>query len=149
MELMRFTDPAEFYRRNRNLLEEAEPGPGAPAVPKATGDVLPPEGQARRVKLRSLPMPPEVAQEVKKHCRQLGVWRRKYVREVENDLMLQYYFGGQDVYLLPTAEGPVIIPIPERQRETPDLRNGDDSACGRRSDGPRHRRVLLQCQVRP
>ena len=52
--------------------------------------------------------------------------RRKYgwsQSEVEEQLKLQYYYGGQALYLLPTAEGPVVVPIEERFRDMPDLRS--------------------------
>jgi hypothetical protein len=67
------------------------------------------EGKPLWVVLRGLPTPPEVAQAVQRRCRQLGLWRRKYVQEVEDELKFQYYYGGQYVAYLRTDEGPVVV----------------------------------------
>jgi hypothetical protein len=98
---------AELYERLRDLLEReqaAEPR-AAPATSAA------PERPPTRVKLRDLPMPAEVAQAVTRHCQKLGLWRRKYVRQVEEELKLQYHFGGQYVACLPSGEGPVVVAV--------------------------------------
>ena len=42
-------------------------------------------------------MPPEVAEEARRYCKKLGLWRRRYIQDVEDELRLQYYFGGQAV----------------------------------------------------
>jgi hypothetical protein len=73
-----------------------------------------------RVKLRELPTPPEVAEEVKKSCRRVGFWRRKYVQQVEDELKLQYYFGGQAVSYLHTNEGPVVVAAGDRASDAYD-----------------------------
>lgn len=94
--------PAELYYR---------PGPGLPAeeVPRSA---LPPEvarGEPLRIKLRELPMPPEVAERARRYCKQLGLWRSKYVQGVEDEAKLSYYFGGQTVVTLRSKAGPIIV----------------------------------------
>jgi hypothetical protein len=54
-------------------------------------------------------MPPEAAERVRRHCKYLGVWRRRYVQEVEDQVKLSYYFGGQTVVTLRSIEGPIIV----------------------------------------
>ena len=52
-------------------------------------------------------------------------WCKKYgwgAKEVTDELKLQYYFGGQSIYLLRSPEGTIVVPIPECYRGTPDLR---------------------------
>lgn len=61
------------------------------------------------VKLRELPTPAEVAVEVDRYCKKLGLTRKRYRQGVEDDLKLQYYFGGQYVGFLRTDEGPVVV----------------------------------------
>jgi hypothetical protein len=107
----------EQYEQVRPLLEGGPPP--APTAEAAPAGPSAPEVPPRRIRLRDLPTPPEVVEEVKKWCRKYG-WRRQ---DVENDLKLQYYFGGQAVYILHLPEGPVVIPIEDRFRDTPDLRS--------------------------
>jgi hypothetical protein len=99
---------AELYERLRHLVEREKPeqGLGAQATP---GPVVAARERPVRMKVRALPMPPEVADVVKKHCRKLGFWRRKYVRQVEDELMLQYHFGGKYVAYLRSEEGPIVV----------------------------------------
>jgi hypothetical protein len=107
----------EQYERIRFLLEGSpEPGLSAPGTPAATPS--PGEGKPQRVRLRDLPTPPEVAEQAKQSCRKYG-WNRQ---DVEDQLKLQYYYGGQSIYILSTSQGPVVIPIEERYKDTPDLR---------------------------
>ena len=70
-----------------------------------------------RVKLRELPIPPPLAEEINKHCRRLGFWRRKYVQQVEEELKCQYYFGGQYVAYLPSEQGPIVVAAGTRESE--------------------------------
>jgi hypothetical protein len=109
--------PREQYEQVRPLLEGGPPP--APTAEAASADIPAPEAVPRRIRLRDLPTPPEVVEEVKKWCRKCG-WRRQ---DVEDETKLQYYFGGQLIYILHLPEGPVVIPIEERFRGTPDLRS--------------------------
>jgi len=110
----------EFYERGRFLPEgRPEQGPSAPvspAVPSAA------EAEPARVRLCDLPTPPDVLEEAERWCKKYG-WRgKKALGEVEEQLKLQYYYGGQAVYILRTDEGPIVVAIGERYRDTPDLR---------------------------
>ena len=95
---------AEAYQPVRDLVEGRQPEGPRPEAPASIA-----EGQPMRVKVRELPMPPEVAERVKKCCKKLGFWRRRYVAEVEDELQLQYHFGGQYVGILRSKEGPIIV----------------------------------------
>jgi hypothetical protein len=94
--------PAELYQRARTLPQGAAVPAGVPPGGGAGGEPL-------RLKLRELPLPPEVAEEARKYCQQLGLWRRRYVQDVEDELRLQYYFGGQAVVYLRSKDGPIIV----------------------------------------
>ncbi len=111
----------EQYERVRPLLEggteQVLPPPLPPAGPSAG------EGGPQRVRLRDLPTPPEVIAAAERRCRKYYLRGKKRRQEVEENLKLQYYFGGQAVYTLDTSEGLVVIPIPERYRGTPGLRD--------------------------
>jgi hypothetical protein len=109
----------ELYERVRPLLEggpERAPPSPSPAVPS------PGEGQPPRVRLRDLPAPPEVVEEAARWCKKYGWQGKKNRQEVEEQLKLQYHYGGQAVYILRTPEGAVVIPIGEQYKDTPDLR---------------------------
>jgi hypothetical protein len=80
-------------------------------------------GKAERVRLRDLPTPAEVAAEAERWCKKYGSRGQKGRREMEEQLKLQYYYGGQPVYIVRTPDGPVVIPIPDRYKDTPDLRH--------------------------
>jgi hypothetical protein len=96
--------PAEMYQRVRGFVEaRVEQGQRCEKQGEA------PVAQPMRVRLRELAMPPEVAAEVKKHCRKLGLWRQKYVAEVEDSLKIQYYFGGKYIAYLRSDAGPLIV----------------------------------------
>ncbi len=110
----------EQYERVRPLLEggneQVLPPPASPASSSAE------EGGPLRVRLRDLPTPPEVIEEVEKWCRKYRLRGKKRRGDVEEEFKLQYYYGGQAIYTLPTPEGLVVIPIAERSRGTPGLR---------------------------
>jgi hypothetical protein len=111
----------ELYERVRALIESGpEPAPLAPGPPPAESPAAAPPGEEkpRRIRLRDLPTPPEVAEEVEQYCKKYR-WNR---RETEEEIKLQYYFGGQPIYVLPSPEGTVVIPIEGRYRGMPDLR---------------------------
>jgi hypothetical protein len=94
--------PAELY----------QPVPAAPQGPAVPADAPPAGGaggEPMRIKLRELPMPPEVAEEARRYCKKLGLWRRRYIQDVEDELRLQYYFGGQAVVYLRSKDGPIIV----------------------------------------
>ena len=86
-------------------------GPVEPEVP-APRDGLPAEvarGEPMRINLRELPTPPEVAERIRRHCKKLGLWRRRYVQEVEDEIKLSYYFGGRYVAYLKSKDGPIVV----------------------------------------
>src|SRR5262245_43706981 len=102
---------SEQYQRVRGLVEGPEAGraPVLPPEPEPPKNPLIPEKGPMRVKVRDLPTPPELAAEAKRYCKQLGTCWRKDVLEAEDELKVQYYFGGQAVSYLRTKEGPVIV----------------------------------------
>lgn len=102
----------ERYERVRELMEH-----GLPAT-DFTSPCASKEKSPERVRLRDLPTPPEVLDEAERCCNRFA-WNRQ---EVVDQLKLQYYYGGQVIYRVRSAEGPVIVPVPERLRDTPDLR---------------------------
>jgi hypothetical protein len=110
----------EAYGRVPPLVEgNLVQGPSPPTAPTASAER---EEAAVRVRLDDLATPAEVTAETEEWCKKYG-WRGKTSRHaVEERLKLQYYYGGQGVYLLPTPAGLVVVPIPERYKDTPDLR---------------------------
>jgi hypothetical protein len=88
-----------------------------------TNETRPPGEEASvRVRLRDLATPSEVTEEAERWCKKYLWPGRKRRQEVEEQLKLQYYYGGQSIYLLDTPEGTVVVPIPERHKDTPGLR---------------------------
>jgi hypothetical protein len=106
----------------RGLVEGAEVGRAPVLLPKPEPPKNPliPEKGPMRVKVRDLPTPPELAAEAKRYCKQLGTCWRKDVLEAEDELKLQYYFGGLAVSRLHTAEGPVIVAAGRRDSDAYD-----------------------------
>jgi hypothetical protein len=80
------------------------------------------QAQVVRVRLRDLPIPPEVIEDVNYWYTRTGGGGKKRRQEIEEEFKLQYYFGGQAIYVMSSAEGTVVIPIPECLSGTPDLR---------------------------
>jgi hypothetical protein len=112
--------PAEHYQRFKDLEEGrgvAEPAPTTHGVSGTPSPAPAPNDGPLRVALRALPTPSEVAAIVQKRCQELGVWRRKYVQEVEDEFKLQYYYGGRCVAYLRTSEGPVIVAAGRRDSD--------------------------------
>lgn len=66
------------------------------------------------VALRSLPRTEELSAMVERHCRFYGV-RKKDRAHVEDDLLLQFHFGGGMVPIAMTPAGPLVLArrIPE------------------------------------
>jgi|GEM_PF-4668627 len=104
----------EKYERVRSLFEGAEQSSQLTPSPVSS-----PFQAEKRVRLHDLSTPPEVVAETERCCQRYG-WKRQ---QVEEELKLQYYYGGQAIYVLPTSEGPVVVPITERYKNTPDLRH--------------------------
>ena len=78
--------------------------------PKTPADPYPPAtAPAMRQFLKDLQLPPSLADEVDKSCRRRFFGRRRERREVEENIKLQYFFGGQDVAYVSTADGLVIV----------------------------------------
>ncbi len=72
-----------------------------------------PEG---RIWLRDLPLPAEAVPHVEEYCRRFWFWERSEARRrVEEDLKLQYYFGGHCVYYLATPKGIMVIQLDDLQ----------------------------------
>src|SRR5260370_31569077 len=68
-----------------------------------------PEG---RIWLRDLPVPAEMLPYIEDYCKGCWFWERaKRRRRIEEDLKLQYYFGGHEVYYLATPKGRAVIQV--------------------------------------
>lgn len=94
------------------------------ALQRARGNPVEPATSSSgvRVRLCDLATPSEVSDDADQWCKKYGWGGNRRRREVEEQLKLQYYFGGQAVYLLDTADGPIVIAIAEHEQNTPDLR---------------------------
>lgn len=62
-----------------------------------------------RRRLRDLELPPAVAAEIRETCARHGWYSKIARRDTEEEVKLQYFFGGQDVAYLSTAEDMIII----------------------------------------
>ncbi len=124
---------SEIFQRIRGFvggkqLEEAKQGPAAKSgVAEEMTNQTP-----LRVKVRDLPMPPEVKEEVKNRCRQLGFWRRKYVQQIEEECKLQYHFGGKNVGYVNSEEGIIVVAAGTLESEAFDRQLAALSAVERR-----------------
>lgn len=85
-------------------------------------DPLPPNEQPVRVRLRELPTPQAVVRERERRRREYDWQGRAGRQEIEDRLKLEFYYGGQTVYVLSTPQGLVVVPIPERYKDEADLR---------------------------
>jgi hypothetical protein len=63
-----------------------------------------------RQRLRDLPTPPEVAAEARRIRKKQG-WGAQRLCEIEDQLKLQYYYGGQYLRCLFGREGPIVVVI--------------------------------------
>jgi hypothetical protein len=84
--------------------QKTEPTPPEPAAspPKRERPPVP-------VLLRDLPLPPEVVPHLDAYCRRYRLRKPKERQEVEEELKLQYYFGGDYVLVLETREGGQVV----------------------------------------
>jgi hypothetical protein len=101
--------PREQFDRLRAL----EPA-ALDQAPRQGGPTLAPLSVPQR--LADLPTPPEIVQRARRHARKLGLWGKKYINGFEEELKLQYYYGGRHIRCLPTPQGGVVVAV----------HNGDD-----------------------
>jgi hypothetical protein len=94
--------PVELFQHIRTVLPEV-------VAPHSTLPAEVTRGEPIRIKLRELATPPEVAERVRRICKKLGFWRRRYAQEVEDEAKLSYYFGGQYVAYLKSKDGPIVV----------------------------------------
>lgn len=66
--------------------------------------------------VRDLPIVPEIQQRIDEQCRRLNLGRGRYRREVEEELLLSFYFGGRWVAVLPARDGSVIVGVTDELR---------------------------------
>src|SRR5260370_20026480 len=59
--------------------------------------------------LKDLDVSEELNQAIQRTCQKLGVRAGPQRRRIEEDLKLQYHFGGQDVAYLPSDHGRMVI----------------------------------------
>jgi hypothetical protein len=64
-----------------------------------------------RQRLRELPTPPEVAAEARRFHKAQGWGGRQRLSAIEDELKLQYYYGGQHIRCLFGKDGPIIVAI--------------------------------------
>jgi hypothetical protein len=76
-----------------------------PPISPDTKATVPPKRQP----LSELAMPPEVAREAEAICKRYGYRKGRNRQEVEEELKLQYYYGGQHVAYLVTPAGLVVV----------------------------------------
>jgi hypothetical protein len=99
----------ELYESVRPLLEGGQDGGPSSSPPPALAPAVTPEVKPLRQRVRDLPLPPEVAAEAKRYCKYLGTSRAKDIREMEEQMKLQHYYGGKWIAYLRTDEGPVVV----------------------------------------
>jgi hypothetical protein len=88
------------------------------AVPQPTqGEQSGLEVPVCRQYLKDLELPPEVKREVEAYCRERGYRRRADLQRVEEDLKLQFFFGGKDVGFMPTPQGRLVVAVGEMNSE--------------------------------
>jgi hypothetical protein len=96
---------AERYRQRIKEIAEEEMGQPKPAA-QETGPIFPP----LPCHIRDLPTPPEIAECANRHCaKRYFWWRKTYQDSVEEDLKLQFYFGGIYVGYLRNTTGCVVV----------------------------------------
>jgi hypothetical protein len=77
-----------------------ERGPGEPSA-------APPVPQ----KLAELPTPPAVSKRARQYQRQLGLLGPSALSQIEEELKLQYYYGGRHIRCLATPQGRVVVAV--------------------------------------
>jgi len=70
---------------------------------------LPPRRSPPDCLLDELPTPPELQHAAEAYCTREGIRRKRHKRWVEQQLKLQFYYGGQNVVCVDTREGRRII----------------------------------------
>ena len=90
----------ETHMSAENVRQEEAKGPGGlPWTPSPS----------RPVFLKDLELPPELKREVDESCRRRG-FRKAWLRaEVEKDIKLQHFFGGQTIGYKVTPQGLAIV----------------------------------------
>lgn len=68
-------------------------------------------------RLDDLPTPPEVAEAARQYIKKLGLFRKKTLKSIEDELKLQYYYGGWYIRCLPTKQGKVIVALDQGDEE--------------------------------
>jgi len=96
---------AERYRQRIKEIAEEEMG-YQQHVAEETGPLHPP----LPCHIRDLPTPPDIAECAKKRCaKQYFWWGKKHLDQEEDDLKLQYYFGGIYIGYLHNPTGTVVV----------------------------------------
>src|SRR5207244_564228 len=68
-----------------------------------------PSDQPRRHVLKDLELPPALTKDAEEICRRQGSGTAADRQRVEQEIKLQYFFGGQDVAYLETDDGLIIV----------------------------------------
>jgi hypothetical protein len=99
------------YERMRTLVEGG-PKPVPPLGTQTSAPAAPPQAPLRQ-RIRDLLLPPEVAAEAKRYCKRLGRWGAQSLRDMEEQMKLQHYYGGRWIACLETDDGLVVVAAAE------------------------------------
>jgi hypothetical protein len=81
-----------------NIRPCGDDGPPSPTRPAST-----------RVVLKDLEIPPALAEAIEEACKQFGFRSLRDRLYIEEELKLQYYYGGQDVACIQTPHGRAVV----------------------------------------
>jgi len=103
---------SELYLKNRDLLQAEAPAEqplAANPMKQHTSVPTQEESQPLRQRLLDLPVHPEVAEHLQERCTQLSIRGARPRQELLEELLLQWYYGGQSVGWLRTLHGKIIV----------------------------------------
>jgi hypothetical protein len=94
---------------SNNRLSDAHTARAGTPSPAPADSVPPAVARPPRQCLKDLSLPPRLAEDVAAICRRRGFAKPSDRQRIEEEVKLQYFFGGQDVAYLTTADGLVIV----------------------------------------
>src|SRR5436305_8528363 len=63
------------------------------------------------VRVKDLPVPPDLAVEIEQYCARRGWFRKRDREQVAEEIKFQYYFGGNCVAYQATPEGRIVLAV--------------------------------------
>ncbi len=103
---------AEIFEKIRDLLPVNGP-PGHSSAANGEGPQCSWRNPEKRLpipqSIRDLAVPPDVTQRLQRRCAKLNIGRGRSRQELLDQLLMQWYYGGQSVGWLPSANGKVIV----------------------------------------